>query len=91
MFLKVYIKTEETIIKFDDINNPKQRFLQHKNPILIKILEINKIVVFNNVSFWKNGFKCLLATKIIKKLYLYVYFSQERMHIEKTLSLYLFK
>ena len=66
--MKVYIKTEETIIKFDDINNPKQRFLQHKNPILIKILEINKIVVFNNVSFWKNEFKCLLATKIIKKI-----------------------
>ena len=48
-FLKVYIKIEKTSIKFGDIENGKQKFHQHKTPISIKSIDINKIV--NSVTF----------------------------------------
>ena len=57
---------EKTIIKFDDIKTPKQKFHQHKRPISIKNVDIDKIVVSNKVPFGKKGFK--LATKMLKKL-----------------------
>ena len=63
---------EKTIIKFDDIKIAKQKFLR---PNSIKTVGIGKIVVSNNVPLGKKGFK--LATKILKNLYLYVYFSQK--------------
>ena len=34
--LKVYLKMEKTVIKFDGIKIPKQKFHQHKRPISIK-------------------------------------------------------
>ena len=34
--LKAYIKMEKTIIKFDDIEILRQKFHQHKGPILVK-------------------------------------------------------
>ena len=55
--LKVYIKMEKTIIKSDDIEMEKQKFHQHKRPILINNIDINKIVVSNKVSFSKKGFE----------------------------------
>ena len=57
---------EKAIIKFDDIKIPKQKFHQHKRPITIKNVDIDKIVVSNKVPFGKKGFK--LATKTLKKL-----------------------
>ena len=53
MFWKVYIKMEKTIIKFDDVKIPKQKFYQHKRPISIKNVDIDKIVVSNKATFGK--------------------------------------
>ena len=50
----------EKVIKFGDIEIKKQKFHQHKEPISIKDIDINKI---------------LLATRMLKKLNHYVYFS----------------
>ena len=48
---------EKTIMKFGDIEIKKQKFHQHKRPISIKNIDINKIVVSNKVSFSKKSFK----------------------------------
>ena len=41
------------MIKFSDIEIQKQIFHQHKEPISIKKIDINKIVVSNKASFGK--------------------------------------
>ena len=46
-FLKAYIKIEKTVIKLGDIKVQKQKFHEHKAPISIKNIDINKIVVSN--------------------------------------------
>ena len=66
-FLEAYIKMEK-IIKFGDIEIQKQKFHQHKEPISIKYIDINKIVVSNNVSFSKKGFKYFIGYKDAKKI-----------------------
>ena len=48
---------DKTIIKFGYIEIEKQKFPQHKSPISINNININKIVVSNKVSFGKNDFK----------------------------------
>ena len=53
----------KTIIKFDDIEIKKQKFHQHKRPVSIKNVDINKIVVSNKVSFGKKGFKYFIGYK----------------------------
>ena len=58
--MNVYIKLEKRIITFGVIEIEKQMFHQHKRPISIKNIDINKIVVCNNVSFGKKGFKHIL-------------------------------
>ena len=57
---------EKTIIKFDDNEMKKQKFHQHKRPVPINIIDINKIVVSNMVSFWKKGFKYFIGYKDAK-------------------------
>ena len=53
--------------KFDDIEIEEQNFHQHKGPISIKNIDINKIVVSNKASFGKKKvFTILLATKMLK-------------------------
>ena len=42
---------KRSIIKFGDIEIKKQKFHQHKKPISIKNIDINKIVVSNKASF----------------------------------------
>ena len=91
--MKVYIKIEKTIIKFDDIKILKQKFHLHKRPISIKNVDIDKTVVSNTVPFGKKGFKYFIGYKDAEKLSLYMYFYQEWLHIEKTftkLNMYLF-
>ena len=68
---------ENAIINFSDIEIEKQKFHQHKRPISIKIIDINEIVVSNKVSFGKKDLNISLGTKMLKKLDLYVYISQE--------------
>ena len=58
----------EKVIQFSDIEIQKQKFHQHKGPISIKNIAINKIVVSNNVSFNKKGFKQFIGYKDAKKL-----------------------
>ena len=65
------------IIKFGDIEIQKQKIHQHKEPISIKNIYTNKIVVSNKVPFGKKGFKYLIGYKDAKKLGLYVYFYQK--------------
>ena len=54
------------IITFGDIKVEKQNFYSHKNPNLIYVVDINKIIVSNNGSFGKNF---LSDTKKIMKNY----------------------
>ena len=63
----------EKIITFGDIEIPKQKFHQHKEPISIKTFK-NKIVVSNKVTFGKEGFKYFIGYKDSKKLGPYVHF-----------------
>ena len=67
IFLKAYLKLEK-VIKFGDIQIEIQKFHQHKEPILIKNIEINKIVVSNKFSFGKKEFKYFIRYKDAKEI-----------------------
>ena len=67
---------EKTIIKFGNIEIKKQKFHQHKRPISIKNIDINKVVVSNKVFLEKKDLNISLSTKMLKKLDIYVYFSK---------------
>ena len=54
---------EKTIIKFDGIKIPKQKFHQHKRPISIKNVDIDKIVVSNKVPSGTKGFNYIIGYK----------------------------
>ena len=58
---------EKTIIKFGDIKIQKQKFHQHKRPVSIKNVDVNKIVLSNKVSFGKKRFKYVTGYKDAKK------------------------
>ena len=55
------------ITEFGDTEIEKYKFYQHKSPILISKIDINKIVVYNKVSFGKKGFKHFICYKNVKK------------------------
>ena len=59
---------EKKIVKFGDLEIEKQTFHQHKTPILIENIDINKIAVSNKVSFGKKGFKYFIGYKDAKKI-----------------------
>ena len=65
--MKVHIKIEKTIIKFDDIKIPKQNFYRHKRPISIKNVDIDKIVV-SKVPLGNRRFKCFIGYEDAKKI-----------------------
>ena len=91
VFESIYKNGE--IIKFGDIETQKQKFHQHKAPILITNIYINKIVVSNKVSFDKKAFKYFIDYKDGKKIKPLCIFLQKGVHIEKTLmklDIYLF-
>ena len=77
----------EKIINSGDIEIEKQKFHQHKEPISIQHIDINKMTVSNKVFSDKKGYKYFkkLAKRMLKKIDLYVYLSQKLLHIEKTL------
>ena len=58
---------EKIIIKFGDIEVKKERFHQHKRPILLKYMDINEIVVSNKIFLVKEYLNISLATKMLKK------------------------
>ena len=51
------------IIKFGNTEIEKYKFHQHKGPISINSIDINKIVVSKNVSFGKKGFNYSIGYK----------------------------
>ena len=55
-------------------------YIKNKNvigPISIKNVDIDKILVSNKVPFDKKDLNILLVAKMLKKLNLYLYFSQK--------------
>ena len=72
-------------IKFDDTEIEKYKFLQYKSLILIDSIDINKIAVYNKVSFGKKDFKYFIDYTDAKKLDLYVCSFQKWVHIEEIL------
>ena len=58
----------KTVIKFGYIEIKKQKFHQHKKPILIDNIDVNKIAVFNKISFSKDDFKYFIDYKDAKKV-----------------------
>ena len=64
---------EKTVKEFGDIEIQKQKFRQHKGPILIKNIDINKIVLFKKVYFGRKRFKSFNGCKDAKNLDLYVH------------------
>ena len=65
----------EKIVKFGDIESGKQNFHQHKEPISIKNIDINEIIISNKVSFGKNGFKYFIGyqnDQKIRPLYMFL-------------------
>ena len=68
---------EKTVIKFGDVKSTKQKFHQHKLPISIKNIDINKIVVSNKVFFGKKVFTYFIGWKDDKGLDFHVYFPQK--------------
>ena len=54
---------KKTIIKFGDIEIQKPKLHQHKAPISIKNLHIDKMIVPNKFRFGKKGFKYFIVYK----------------------------
>ena len=68
---------EKTITSLVILKSKKQIFHQHKSPVLIENIDIDKTVVSNKVSLSIKGFKYFTGCKDAKKLYLYAYFFQK--------------
>ena len=52
---------DKKIKKLGDTEIENHKFHRHKSPISINKMHINKIVVFNKVSFGKKGFKYFIG------------------------------
>ena len=52
---------EKTILKFSDSKIQKQTCHQHKGPISIKNVGIDKVIVSNKVTFGKKGLKYFIG------------------------------
>ena len=59
-----------------DIEMEQQKFHQHKRPISIKNIDINKIIVSKKYLLVKQDLNISLDAKILKKLDLYAYFQK---------------
>ena len=59
---------KNTIIKFGDKEIDQHKFHQHKRPISIKNIDINKKVVSNKVSLGKKDLKYFIGYKVAKKI-----------------------
>ena len=91
--MKSYIRMGKAIIKFEDIEIQTEKFNQHKRPVSIKQVDIDRIVVHNRFLLVKKDLNILLVAKMLKELNFYVYISPKSLRIENTLmklSIYLF-
>ena len=50
--MNVYIEMERAIIKIGDIDIKKEKLHQHKRPVSKKNIDIQKVIIGNNVSFF---------------------------------------
>ena len=73
------------IIKFDDTEIEEFEFHQHKSPILINDIDIDKIVVSDKLPFGKQDFKYFIGYKDAKKIDLYAYSVQKWIYIKEIL------
>ena len=62
--MNFYIKN----IKFCDIKIEKLKFYYSKYPVNISNLHIDKVILYDTVSFGKNGFKYFIGYKDDKKV-----------------------
>ena len=72
-------------MKFDDTEIEEYEFHRFKNPISINDIDINKIVVFNKLPFYKQDFKYFIGYKDNKKIELYAYSFQKWVYIKDIL------
>ena len=68
---------DKNSLKFDDPEVEIYKFHQHKSPIWIDNIDINKIVVSNKVSFGKKDFNYFIANKDAKEVTLLCIFPPE--------------
>ena len=54
---------DKKVITFDGTEIEEYKFHQHKSPILINTIDVNKIVVSNKFPFGKQGFKYFIGYK----------------------------
>ena len=60
---------ERAMIKIGDIDIKKQKLHQRKRPVSKKKkIDIQKVIIGNNVSFCKKGFKYFIGYKDAKKI-----------------------
>ena len=60
------------IVTFGDTEIEKHKFHQHRSPISIRDVDINKVIVSKKVSFGKKGSKYFIVYKDDRKAKLYV-------------------
>ena len=68
---------DKKIIKFDNTEIEKCKFQQHKSPIFIDNIDVNKMLVSKKISFGAKDFKYCIGYKDAKKLDLYAYSFQK--------------
>ena len=74
---------DKKVTQFNDTEIEKYKFHEHRCPILINNIGINKKVVSNKVSFGKKDFKYFINYKDPKKLDLYANSYQKSVYIEE--------
>ena len=79
------IKKEKTFTRLGDIEIQKQKIHQHKGPISLKNISINKIVVSNKACFGKKGFKYFIGYTDAKKRQIFMYICPQNECIQKRL------
>ena len=67
IFESIYMKMDKKIIKLGDTEINKLKFKKYKSLLSIKIIDINKIIVSDNVLFSKKDFKYFIGCKDTKK------------------------
>ena len=72
-------------MKCDETEIQKYKFYQYKSSVTIDNKDVHKIVVPNKISIDKSDFKYFIGYKNAKKLNLYAYSLQKRVHIERIL------
>ena len=56
-----YIKMGQEILMFSDIEIENSKFYRHKAPILLKDVDIEKVLVSNKISFGEKNYKYFIS------------------------------